>query len=353
MSLFWVQLTIWAIAMTAYFWITAVFCFWFIYLVDAMKQKRIIYKTTSKCIQGESDHHQQMLAYNAKTNFVKFVMLFCLNIMEWAGCTLTLLPFSKDIINMFQQVFNTNHTFSISSRKDFDLHLPYFDNVCIVISLAIIGSLCMYLSARFAQKNWIQSKRIPYWICFFLLSSIVAQCLVILCDTYIIGIWCDKIVVTLSAIFGWKQYRKLNTIIQWSIVDLRVSGNIELLERHIRMKRRFNRIFTTFWIGISCIIVANSISAISGTITFLTYYHQFTAGFICDTSVRSLLETESYIVSVLLLMELFTGITGIFFIFIPYIGFGLCTMFVLLWRLLKGKTGYRTHFPGHLNAPLI
>ena len=74
-----------------------------------------------------------------------------------------------------------------------------------------------------------------------MLSLSAAQILVIICDTYIIGIWLDNIVVALSVLFAWKQYRKLNMVIQWSIVDLRVSGNIELLEKQVRMKRRFNR----------------------------------------------------------------------------------------------------------------
>ena len=59
MSFFWVQLTTFVIALNGYFWLTFVFCFWFIYFVDSIKRKRNIYKTTLRCIQGESDYHQQ------------------------------------------------------------------------------------------------------------------------------------------------------------------------------------------------------------------------------------------------------------------------------------------------------
>ena len=52
-------------------------------------------------------------------------------------------------------------------------------------------------------------------------------------------------------------------------------------------------------------------------------------------------------------METSIVLIGSLFIFVPYTGYGLCTMFVILWRLLKGKTGYRTHFPVQLIVPLI
>ena len=47
------------------------------------------------------------------------------------------------------------------------------------------------------------------------------------------------------------------------------------------------------------------------------------------------------------------GLIGISCIFIPYIGYGLLAMYVVLWRLWKGRTGYKTHFHNQLRAPLI
>ena len=211
----------------------------------------------------------------------------------------------------------------------------------------------MYLSARYAQKSWIKSNRIPYFVCFFATSSIISQILITICYTNIIGIWCDKIIVTISVVFAWKQYRRLNMVLQWSIVDLSVSGDVELLEKHVRMKRRFNRIFITIWIGVSCMVVANYISLISHTTEFIIrlYNYPFTERLLCDTSNDSHLHLYAF--SVLYLMEASIVLIGSLFIFVPYTGYGLCTMFVILWRLLKGKTGYRTHFPVQLIAPLI
>ena len=354
MWLIWIEFAMLATGAVLYILYTIVFWFWFIYLVDAMKRKRGYYKTTLRCIEVESDPHLLMLAYNAKTELVKFVYLFCLNLIEWAGITIA---FTLCILQIFllnnQQELPTDHLPSGSGKlsSPYKLSIQYFGNIYLVFSAAILGSLCMYLSARYAQKSWITSNRIPYWICFFLLSSSTAQVLVNICDTYIIGIWCDKIVVTLSVLFAWKQYRKLNMVIQWSIVDLRVSGNIELLEKQVRMKRRFNRIFTTIWIGVPCLLVANFITLISQT-THLIHRmdnHSFTEALLCPSKFEANDPIDIYLIK-----EIITTI-GCLFICIPYVGYGLCTMFVILWRLFKGKTGYRTHFHVHdmLTKPLI
>ena len=348
MWLLWIESAMLAAGAVVYILYTIVFWFWFIYLVDAMKRKRGYYKTTLRCIEVESDPHLQMLAFNAKTELVKFVYLFCLNLVDWAGITTTFTLYILQFVWDNQQELPIDHLPSGSGRR----FIPCFVNLCLIISMAIVGSLCIFLSARYAQKSWITSDRIPYWICFFLLSSSTAQILVIICDTYIIGMWLDNIVVTLSVLFAWKQYRKLNMVIQWSIVDLRVSGNIELLEKQVRMKRRFNRIFTTIWIGVSCALVANFISLISQTTHILHNMDNdlFTETLICSSKF----EIKYNHMIIYLLVEII-GIIGCLFFFIPYIGYGLCTMFVILWRLFKGKTGYRTHFHVHdmLTKPLI
>ena len=339
---FFVQIAILTIEIIVYILYTIVFCFWSIYLLDAMKRKRSFYKTTLRCIEGESEPHQQMLAYSAKTELVKIVSLFCLNFVEWVGltfvCTFRILKF---VLN-HQHQFIAKNFLSVSDERNTSQHIPYFGIVCGVISMAIMGSLCKYLAARYAYKSWITSKRIPYWICFLLLSSIATQILVIIRYTHIIGIWCGVIVLSVSVIFAWKQYKQLDMVVQWSIVDMKVSGNIGLLEKHVRMKRRFNRIFTTIWMGVSFGLVTYYIDAISKTshVLLLMYNHSNS-------------RFDSYAFALVYWIEVsFTILAFIIFIF-PYIGYGLCTMFVLLWRLFKGKTGYKTHFHVQLTTPLI
>ena len=333
MKYLWFESAILLASLIVYILYTIVFCFWFIYLLDAMKRKRSFYKTTLRRIERESDPHQQMLAYDAKTELVKIVSLFCLNFVEWVGftsaCTFGFLKFFL-------------HQLCLSDERNTSQHIPYFSVVCGVISMAIMGSLCKYLAARYAHKSWITSKQIPYWICFFLLSSIATQILVIIRYTYIIGIWCGVILLSVSVIFAWKQYKQLDMVIQWSIVDLRVSGNIGLLEKHVRMKRRFNRIFTTIWTGISFGLVTYYIVAISKTShIFLFMYSQSNSRF------------ELYAFALVYWIEVSFSLLGSLFFIFPYIGYGLCTMFVLLWRLFKGKTGYKTHFHVQLTTPLI
>ena len=197
--------------------------------MDAMKRKRSSYIKKLECVQGESDPHQYMLACDDKTQLVKFVSIFCLNLVEWMGVTSGLVSLFIHFVGDYQQEFHTNHTLSVLGEWKSKLDIPNFDNTCLEISMCIIGNLCMYLSARYAQKNWIKSNRISLWICFFLLNSIGTQFLVTICYTHILGIWCDIMLLTLSVIFAWKQYRKLNMVLQWSIIDLRVNGDIELV----------------------------------------------------------------------------------------------------------------------------
>ena len=337
----------------AYSLYTVVFCFWFIYLVDAMKRKRSFYKATLRCVEGESDPHEQMLAYNAKTELVKFVFLFCLNLVEWVGITFAYIAFTLYFIGENEQRFPSIHLLRVLRELDSKLDFFSFSSSNLVISMVVLGSLCMYLSARYAQKSWIKSNRIPYWICFFLFSSIASQILVAVCYTHIIGKWCDIILVFLSVVFAWKQYRKLDMVIQWSIVDLRVNGDIELLDRHVRMKRRFNRIFTTFLIGVFFVSAAIFVYVITLTTKFVFRLSNqlFTGKLLCDTTHTSNFDSYAFVIADSLIE--FLLVIGMLFGSIFYIGYGLCTMCVLLWRLCRGKTGYRTHFHVEITRPLI
>ena len=335
------------VVVVGYLLYTIVFWFWFIYLVDAMKRKRGFYKTALRCIEVESDPQQQMLAHSAKTEFVKYVYLFCLNLVDWIGLTTASTLCIFLFVWYYQQKIPTDYLPSRLGKWYPKLHVPYIHNLCVVSSMAILGSLCMYLSARYAQKSWIKSNKIPCCICFFSLSSIASQILITICYTYIIGIWCDKILITLSVIFAWKQYRKLNLVIQWSIVDLRVNGDIKLLEEHIIMKRDLTEYFQQY--GVSCALIANFIGLICHTTQFILLM----SGHSLSNRLLRPSEFESHIVRIVCLIAEFIVIVGSIFSFIPYIGYGFYTMFALLWRLFKGKTGYRTHFHAHLTEPLI
>ena len=147
------QLVIVAFEIIVFSLYTVVFCFWFIYLVDAMKRKRSFYKATLRCVEGESDPHEQMLAYNARTQLVKFVFLFCLNLIEWIGFTLSVISCISYFASKNQQKFPTIYLLRVLGELSYKLDLISFGRSCIVISMAILGGLCMYLSARYMLKK--------------------------------------------------------------------------------------------------------------------------------------------------------------------------------------------------------
>ena len=60
-----------------------------------------------------------------------------------------------------------------------------------------------------------------------------------------------------------------------------------------------------------------------------------------------------YIFIILYWTKITLIVIGSSLILIPYIGYSLLTMCTILWRLCKGKTGYKTHYRNPLFAPLI
>ena len=321
--------------------LTIVTFFWCIYLIDAIKRKSACYKSNLRCQQGQVNLRNPSLAYIAKTELVKYQFLFCINIVEWLGYTFATIFACINGVKYYHQHKYTNHTNTTGVVLP---HLPLLDNVCLELSITLVGCLCMYLAERQAQKSWIKSNSIPYWICFFLLCSIVTQVLVTVQYTSIIGIWLDKLLIMLLLVFAWKQYRKLNMVIQWSIVDLQVRGSKHSLAKQIRSKRNFNRAFTFFWIGVICILISEILFALLVTINMIAHKEH-----ILSISHNLDLSDYGYIFWALPLLSAI----GCFVIFFPYIVYGFVTMFVMLWRLFNGKTGYRTHFRNQLTVPLV
>ena len=329
--------------------LTIVTFFWCIYLIDAIKRKSACYKSNLRCQQGQVDSRNPSLAYIAKTELVKYQFLFCINIVEWLGYTFATIFACINGVKYYHQHKYTNHTNTTDVVLPL-LHLPLFGNVCLELSLTLVGCLCMYLAERQAQKSWIKSNSIPYWICFFLLYSIVTQVLVTVRYTTIIGIWLDNLLMMLLLVFAWKQYRKLNMVIQWSIVDLQVRGSKHSLAKQIRSKRNFNRLFIFIWIGVICILISEILGGLLVTINMIAHKEY---GDILSISHNSDFSDHSYIFQALLLLTVSFSAIGCFVIFFPYIVYGFVTMFVMLWLLFNGKTGYQTHFRNQLTVPLV
>ena len=123
---------------------TIVFCFWFIYLLDTIHRKWEFYRNTKRDIQqGHFDAHNQILAYNAKTEFVKYQFLFCMNILEWMAIVLT---FIAHIENSIQKVHHfeeniTDHTINTHGKSQSNLSFVSYlfssSNDCFIMCLII------------------------------------------------------------------------------------------------------------------------------------------------------------------------------------------------------------------------
>ena len=327
--------------------LTIVTFFWCIYLIDAIKRKYACYRSNLGCIQGEDDFRNQSLAYMAKTELVKFGFLFCINIVEWLGYTYATIFTLINTAIYYHHQNHTNRTNSTHITLTL-VDLPYLQNICLELSLVLVGCLCMYLAERQAQKSWIKSNSIPHCISFFLLCSIITQILVTVRYTRIIGVWLDTLLITLSLTFALKQYRKLNMVIKWSIVDLQVRGSKRSLAKQVRMKRTFNKGITVILTGVICILISEILFALLGTVGRILYMEH--------VYVLSLFQysdfSHKYAIQALPLTVPSLSAIGCFIIFFPYIGYGFVTMSVILWRLFKGKTGYQTHFHNQLTDAL-
>ena len=345
--------------------LTVLFCFWSVYLLDAIQRKWKVYKHALRCIQqGGDDSLQQMLAYDSKTEFVKFVFLFFMNLVEWLGsfsafvaCALRLIqefPINSDKHQANDTKVHIILLFSENSQVFYWQNLYDMPNILFVLSLLLVASLCMYLSERFAKVSWIKSDRIPCLIVSFLVFEIVVHILGFFCLTHIISLWCEKFSQILALLIAFKQYRKLMMIMNWSILDLKVSNNNTLVEKQVKMKEFFTKVFKFIWIGVVLLIASQIMETISLTLMMLLWSSPSNSSrflFFCENPHRIL---KSHIIfKILHLIGFVFSVFGFSILTIPYIAYGLYTMCVILWRLARGKTGFKTHFGNTLHTSLI
>ena len=344
--------------------VTIMFCFWCIYILDAMRRKWKFYRNLSNCLlERNGSNQEEIMAYNAETEYVKYIFLFFINLLEWATVVCMAFNFIPNLVLQYKiQSLNQRdggkyfqddqllHSMNeLYEMKHFLFSLPflYWGICCIILSWVLIANLCTYLAARQAKLSWMKSNKIPYLIVFFLISLILTQTITEMCPTCIlIGDLCYMVLLTFALFHLVHQYRKLLMVINWSIVDLQISGNTHLLGIQVQMKYKFARLFRFLFTGyilmLSAIILGFVIQI------GLIFIEQQQSSNNTSTGISY---CEVY--EVLYLLNLTVGLTGSVFFFVSYIGFGFSTMCVILWRLINGKTGYKTHFKNPLNTPLI
>ena len=213
----------------------------------------------------------------------------------------------------------------------------------------------MYLAARMARKSWINSKYIRPTVVVFSLSVIANQILGTFCSIILITGSFKVIILTLSFIIATKQCKKLIMVLNWTTVDLHVSRNEDLLKKQVKMLKKFKKLFTIIWIGTSLIIISEYMDHILFVMMVVLRKKTDSNSYIslCEASYFSNTNVE-FLITILFRIRYIIVLIGILLAFSPYIGYGLSTMSLILFRLYKGQTGYRTQFkPSQLNTSLI
>ena len=337
--------------------VTVVFCFWCIYLLDGMKRKWKLHRNAYDSLEMDENNQEEIMAYNAETEFTKYVFLFFINLAEWVTLMTTALTFTPNLILRYDVIVSKGeHLANLSHGSDLDeqkgmkrfissLTFGNWSINCSILSLVLVASLCSYLAARQARLSWIKSNEIPYLIVFFLISLIVTQTISTIYSTiyFLISNLCYSLLFITALIIMTKQYRKLLMVINWSIVDLQISGNIHLLKKQIRMKCRFKRIFK-FLFASYIIAIPNFI--LITMLDIISVCSEQTA--LINSKIVELFHPTAY---VLYLVQCVIVLTAMMFLSIPYTGFGISTICVIIWRLINGKTGYKTHFKYPQNIP--
>ena len=350
---------------------TIVFCFWFVYLLDAIRSKWKFYKNALRCLQQENfDSQQQILIYNAKTEFVKNVFLLFMNFIEWLAlisiCIASVINIAEITTRGCQEgnkvtinITNSSHyPIQIPCIKIVEFRIPFLvfifnslSHLCAVLSFILGASLCKYLANRFSQCSWITSDNIPYLISLFIIYQVVSQIIASFCSFLIIAEFANVFLLTVSTLYALKQYRKLLMVINWTIVDLRVSGNNLLLSKQIKSKKIFIQVSTFIWIGSILVVVYQFIRFFLFLVLIVSQsYSSFEIDISLCKDLHMYIPVIADIFYILSIANQILIFIGIVIIYTPYIGYGLSTMFVVLRRMYTGKSAYKTHYRNPLYA---
>ncbi|KAI6656065.1 hypothetical protein LOD99_11344 [Oopsacas minuta] len=338
---------------------TFVFCVWFVYLLETIRQKWNSYRSAVGCLhQGEN----YQIAYNAETEFVKNVFLFLMNIIEWIAFfflyVLSMVNLTLVITNCHNQTINNDTSYQqyiscLFTRNELNIHSFIYSNSLLLgkalgsLSVILVACLCRYLSARYTRIRWVRSNGIPQIICIFLLYLVVNQLMINLCP--VIGRWFYVILSTIALILAVTQVKRLNMVIDWKIADLeKCQKNRRLLIKQIRMKDKFNKIILLLSLGVILLLLSEYVENILLTFKILLHYNDTQR---LDSSSCEYIHIDNYIFTevnkIITTLNYIICWIGTALIFIPYIVYGLATMYVTIWRLVRGRTGYKTHFKGH------
>ena len=177
-----------------------------------------------RCVDyGECGSQEQMLVYNAETEFLKNIFLFFMNIVEW-------LAFIFNIIIYWSELYQSHIQCSIGSKENnteynndhleipcsliatemsydtfiFTSFLFICDNL-IILGLVLIACLCEYLAARYSQVSWIKLTNKIQFFTIFVVYMAAIQFISLFCSIVIIAKWFNTLLLTLSLIMAVRQ----------------------------------------------------------------------------------------------------------------------------------------------------
>ena len=355
--------------------LTVAFCFWFVYLLQDVINKRACYKAALLRMQEPNDTYQQQVVYNTETCYVLSLYLFIINIAEWVTVTSFVATFvyinvkyglkcasQMSISNSFNHSTETNLTFSDcltlslkNSLLNSETHAFLINSGynLILLSLTLIASLCNYLTARYARMSWIKSNRIPYFIVLVLVIMLVAQISTLFCFLILIVRLIHFVITAIAFAVGIHQYRRLRMVIQWIVVDLEISQtDHNSLIKFKRMNKQFKITFTVLWLGIVFTLISIFVNNfLIGTQLVLQLIFEPNKYHALCTLHSNYLPKYVFNVSILII-NLFSSL-GAIFAFSLYTIYGYVAMFVLLRRRIRGETGFRTHYHIKSRTPLV
>ena len=348
--------------------ITLAFIFWSSYLLHAILHKRACYKSALRSVERDSDTIQVRIVFNIRTEYVKYVYMFVINIVEWVSAVLFITACLYNVIvsgiaceitelyNSTEDTNRSNNCFLIQ------LQINNLNSIaisvlltiwfcCFVISFGLVTNLCRYLSSRYALKSWIKNDRILLKICSTAILVITFQLLAFICDLTLIA-WSLKIVIEFIMLWiGYQQYKKLMMVINWNLVDLGISKVYpRVIPRLVRNKKRFSRFFITFTLGAFLLVTTEFLNLVLEALQ-LILDNIHTPGFtLCTISSDHIPYTVTVIATVL---SCILGGLGATFILVPYVFYAFAAFLVCVRNRITGKTRYITHYSSHLDMPLI
>ena len=348
---------------------TLAFCYWFIYIFQAIGHKWNGYKKSLRWIKLEkNDNQHQTRADTFKTELIKNIFLFGINLAEWLTFVCAFIIFYMwnitDVLythcNNFLNktdippnhssyilcfiTYNEMHPNSIFLRS-----IHYFGKNLIVLSFVLVSSLCMYLAGRYTHITWIKSTKILHIIGIFSLYLIFTQVIAIFCYLEIFAKWLNTLLFTLSIIISFKEYRKLCMVINWTIVDLSISGNKpNSLARQIKMRKTSNKMFKWVMTGALILLFGEYMQNLMVTLTLILRNINATSIEIslCESSrtPTRLIEDITHYVTIFSAIAICICAAGMMVMLIPYIVYGISGLCSTLWRLFRGKSSYKTHY---------